>query len=69
MFSRRFAHWADAPQRQQTRPVHLRKSAQCNDLQGCKLGEKIPPNYFYRFMCLRIVSALLPLAMAILAMC
>ena len=37
--------------------------------QVCELGEKIPPNFFIVFMCLRMVSALRPLAMSILAIC
>ena len=33
------------------------------------LGEKIPPNFFYFFMFFRMVSALRPWAMSILAIC
>ena len=47
----------------------LRNAAKYKGIPGGRLGEKIPPNYFYRFMYLRIVSALRPLAISTLAIC
>ena len=47
----------------------LRNAAKYKVIPGGKLGEKIPPNYFCPFMCLRIVSALRPWAIFDLAIC